>query len=146
MRTARSRLCKSQKAQLPSHRFPNWKAVGRMVFFKISCMIGPSLLCSTTRAMATASWKSPSCLMQTLTASFNEPPSKKKAAAYSWRRSDVELFHNCRYFTKTLLAKQCIRILECSSSPSRDCEIVAKELQHNSVFLVPGSLPPQSLN
>ena len=62
------------------------------------------------------------------------------------RKLDVELFQNSNYFTKTLLAKQCIRILECCSSPSRDCEIVAKELQHKSLFLVPGSLPPQSLN
>ena len=58
----------------------------------------------------------------------------------------MELFRDSRYFTKTLLAKQCIRILKCSSSPSRNCKIVAKELQHNSLFLVPGSLPPQSLN
>lgn len=81
--TAKSRRLSNQNAQLPNHRLPSLNAMGRTVFCKISSRMGPSLLCSTTRASATASWKSPSCLMQTLTASFRAPPSRKKAAAYS---------------------------------------------------------------
>ena len=81
--TARSLLCKSQKAQLPSHRFPSLNAMGSTVLLRISSRTGPSLLFSTTRAMAIASWKSDSCLMQTLTASFKLLPRRKKAAAYS---------------------------------------------------------------
>lgn len=81
--TARSLLCSSQNAQLPSHRFPSLNAIGSTVLLRISRRTGPSLLFSTTRAMATASWKSDNCLTQTFTASFKLFPRRKKAAAYS---------------------------------------------------------------
>lgn len=83
MRTARSRLCNNQKPQLASHLLPSLKAVGMTAFVKMSLRTGPSSLCSTTRAIATASWKSERFLTQTLTASFRLPPSRKNAAAYS---------------------------------------------------------------
>lgn len=81
--TAKSRLLRHQKAQLPSHRLPPRKAKGMTVLRSMSQKIGPSSERSTIRARAIASWKSFSCLRQTLTASLRDPPSKKKAAAYS---------------------------------------------------------------
>ena len=89
IRTAKSRRCNSQNVQLPSQRLPDSNAIGRTVFVKISFNIGPSLLPSMMRARATASWKSWSCRKHTLTASFSDPPRRKKAVAYSiLKRSD----------------------------------------------------------
>jgi len=48
--------------------------------------------------------------------------------------------------TPSLFAQQSVGILQRGRLPSRLREIVREELQHDLLFLVPRSLPPQPMN
>ena len=145
--TAKSLLCSNQKAQLANHLFPSLKARGTTVSMRISCRIGPSSFPSTILARAIANCTSPICFKQTLTASLNAPPSKKNAAAYStW---DLQLAKIACVLqiehTPSLFTQQSVSVFQRSRLPPRLREIVREELQHDLLFLMPRSLPPESV-
>lgn len=147
IRTARSRRWSSQKAHDASHLLPSLNAVGITVLLSMPSRIGPSSLCSTTRASATASWKSPNCLRQTLTASWSAPPSRKKAAAYS-----DELFR-CHHISKVRTGRteapftqESICVFQSSCPPPRLGKVIGQKLEHECLLFMPCGLPPETVH